>query len=385
MKILIFISNLGIGGVIRQVSYLAPGLKSRGHDVSVLALYESDSDWEHIWGRDSGRMTTLLEKKPGNVFSVAGMVELIGAALKLRRILTKEKVRVLYCVHGRYARFISWLAVSTVPGTELVWGVRGSIPPGGTGNYSNDSPISNYINKLISRSVPLMIANSEAGLDSEFKEGYRCPKGIVIDNGFDTDKFKPDPGARERQRKEWNIPGNAALIGVIARLYEDKGHITFLESCSRLLKERRDVRFVCVGDGEKAYREKLEILSRDLVLDDYLIWAGVKEDIPSALNAVDVLCSPSYSEGFPNVIGEAMACGVPCVVTDAGDSARIVGDLGIVVPPEDAEMLAEGLREALKKLQDFDSSQPRRRIIENFSIDRMVDKTEIALRGVPDG
>ena len=202
MKILIFISNLGIGGVIRQVSYLAPGLKSRGHDVSVLALYESDRDWEHIWGRDSGRITTLLAQKPGNNFTGAGVVGLIGAALKLRRILTEEKVRVLYCVHGRYARFISWLAVSTVPGAELVWGVRGLSHRAGPEAIPMKARRRHYINKLISRSVPLMIANSEAGLDSQLKEGYRYPKGIVIDNGFVA--LGNDYPAGQRPRSEYS-------------------------------------------------------------------------------------------------------------------------------------------------------------------------------------
>lgn len=275
MRILIFIQNLGMGGVIRQLSYLAPRLKKRGHDVSVLALYESDTHWEHIWGGEPIRIKTLLAQKPGNIFT--GVMGLIEATLELRRILEKEKVQILYSFSGHAARFISWLAVSTTSGTKLVWGVRGSLPATGPRSYSRNDSTALYINKWISSFVPLIIANSEAGLASRVKTGYRCAKGLVIDNGIDTDDFKPDPEARERLRREWDVCGSEALIGVIARLVLVKGHITFLEACSRLLTERRDVRFVCIGDGDKAYRKKLELMSRDLGLRDHLIWAGAKK------------------------------------------------------------------------------------------------------------
>ncbi|MFI5324419.1 MAG: glycosyltransferase, partial [Thermodesulfobacteriota bacterium] len=317
MKILIFIQNLKMGGVIRQLSYLAPRLKKKGHDVSILALYESNRDWEHMLDEESVRINTLIARKPENIFM--RIVGAIRATLELRRILMKERVQILYSFSGHNARLMSWFAVNTVSGTKLVWGVQGSSRASLPGARSHRDSIVFHINKRLSPFVPLLIANSRTGLASRVKRGYRCAKGLVIDNGFDTDKFRPDPEARERLRGEWDVSGNETLIGIIARLDPVKGHITFLEACSLLLKDRCAVRFVCIGNGSKSYRYKLELLSRDLGIGDYLIWAGAKEDISSVLNSLDVLCSSSYREGFPNVIGEAMACGVPCVVTDAGD------------------------------------------------------------------
>jgi len=111
-------------------------------------------------------------------------------------------------------------------------------------------------------------------------------------------------------------------------------------------------------------------------VSDWIIWAGVREDIEPVYNALDILCSSSYWEGFSNVIGEAMACGVPCVVTDVGDSAMIVGDQGIVVPPGDAKALAEGLKSMILKLDDFNHNDIRDRIIKKYTVEKMVDRTE---------
>lgn len=106
--------------------------------------------------------------------------------------------------------------------------------------------------------------------------------------------------------------------------------------------------------------------------------------MPTVLNSIDVLCSSSYSEGFPNVIGEAMACGKPCVVTDVGDSARIVGESGIAVPPGDPRLLANGMRTMLDGLSDMDPLKIRNIIVRNFGIEKMVDETEKALQDVLD-
>jgi glycosyltransferase involved in cell wall biosynthesis len=137
-----------------------------------------------------------------------------------------------------------------------------------------------------------------------------------------------------------------------------------------------------VGDGEEAYKKSLELSSRELGLSDRLIWAGFKKDMCSVFNALDVLCSASYGEGCPNVVGEAMACGVPCVVTNVGASAEIVGDLGIVVPSGDPKMLADGLLAMIERLPEIEPERLRSRIVENFSIEIMVDKTEKALENL---
>ena len=384
MRILIFIQNLGMGGVIRQLSYLAPQLKKRGHDVSVLALYENDRDWEHIRDGEPLEVRTLLRQESGTGF--LGAISAIKVVSELIRILKNENIEILYSMSGNTVRIISWVAARTLPDIKLVWGFRGSgrdiRPFGRIMKYT--LPL--YIHRWLSPSIPLAIANSYAGLSFRERSGHRFFRRTVVHNGIDTAGFKPDNEARSRLRSEWKVSGEEKLIGIAGRIVPSKGYPAFIEAASYILKERTDVRFVCTGSGGEAYRKEMELLGSEFGLDSRLIWAGVRMDMPSVYNAIDILCSSSNKgEGFPNVIGEAMACGKPCVVTDVGDSARIVGESGIAVPPGDPKLLANGMMTVLDGLSDMDPLKIRSRIVRNFGIEKMVDETEKALQDVLDG
>ena len=373
MKILFFIEHLGLGGVVRQVSILADHLGRRGHDVSLLALYTIDPHWNLV----SKVNFDVLTEKPEGLVSAG--IRFTKAALALRRLLKKTDIDILYSFQGPNARLIAWLATRGMANTQLVWGFQGA----GRRNTSRARDwklaLPSHLAKWVSGSVPLMIANSEAGYTHHKTGGYRCIKQLVINNGFDTDEFKPDSEARIRLRSQWKIK-NEALIGIVGRLFVLKGHRIFLEAAALLRKERTDVRFVIVGDGPD--KRELELLSHELGLTESVILPGARQDMPAVYNALDILCSSSYSEGLPNVIGEAMACGVPCVVTDVGDSAKIVGDQGVVVPAGDSQVLAKGLKTMLSKLNDIKPLEIRDRIVRHFSLENLVDATETALNQI---
>jgi glycosyltransferase involved in cell wall biosynthesis len=135
---------------------------------------------------------------------------------------------------------------------------------------------------------------------------------------------------------------------------------------------------VCIGHGQDTYVKELKDLTCKLGIENRVQWLQARPDVRAVYNALDVFCSASFSEGFPNVIGEAMACGRHCVVTDVGDSRLLVGDTGVVVPSNNVEALAEGL---LQKLDAADSMnlQARQRILGNFTVAHLGDKTEQAL------
>jgi glycosyltransferase involved in cell wall biosynthesis len=139
------------------------------------------------------------------------------------------------------------------------------------------------------------------------------------------------------------------------------------------------VRFVCIGDGPMDYKKKLYSLCEESGLSDFIIWAGLRSDMAAVYNALDIATSTSsYGEGFSNVIAEAMACGVPCVVTDVGDSALIVGDTGLVVPIKDPEALANGWMKMLKRLENnvyLNSKKTREKIVSNYSVELLIRKT----------
>lgn len=385
MRILFFLQCLGVGGVERQVFLLADHLVRRGHDVSIAALHVLDPRWRWFEGPASIRVQVFFPSTPRHVLSAAS--QLAGATLRLRSLLKREGVQLVYGTQRAISESIAWLATRGMPNTRLVWCSRGrggsSAVPYRRANWKMAGL--SRVCTWVSASVPLMISISEASRDYLQARGYRCPKTIVIHNGIDTDRFRPDADARVRVRTDWAILENETLIGLVGRLDPVKGHPVFLEAAATLARERTDVRFVCVGDGPEPYRGQLQRLGQSLGLTDQLIWAGSRQDMPAVYSALDIVCSTSYREGFNNVLGEAMACGVPCVVTDSSDPAKIVGNTGIVVPPGDPQALVEGLVTMMQELLKDQPRLLRERIAQNFSVETIVDATEKALLEVYHG
>jgi glycosyltransferase involved in cell wall biosynthesis len=160
-----------------------------------------------------------------------------------------------------------------------------------------------------------------------------------------------------------------------------KGHAVFLEAAAAI--PRPDVRFVCVGDGPATMAAALctEAGARGLGARFTLLPA--QAEAAAVFDALDVCTSAStFGEGFPNVVGEAMACAVPCVVSDVGDSAFIVGDTGLVVAPGDAAALAAAWTTLLEEgaaARRRRGEQARERVVANFALDRLVEDSIAAL------
>jgi glycosyltransferase involved in cell wall biosynthesis len=164
-----------------------------------------------------------------------------------------------------------------------------------------------------------------------------------------------------------------------------KDHPNFLKAAAILSKERQDVHFVCIGNGSENYKQQLHQLALELNISQRVIWTGGRSDMPAVYNALDIVCSASaYGEGFSNVIGEAMACGIPCVVTDVGDSAWIVGDTGLVVPPQNTEALKTAMSSLVENLKINGCCREyiRERILTQFSVEQLVLKTKVALENL---
>jgi glycosyltransferase involved in cell wall biosynthesis len=231
----------------------------------------------------------------------------------------------------------------------------------------------------LARFADAIIANSHAGREHHVALGYPAQKTVVISNGIDTKRFCPDPKARDRIRAQWGVSEHEKLIGLVGRLDPMKDHSNFLHAAALLVREEKQFRFVCVGDGPIEYRASLQELTRTLGLEKYIIWVSARADVSDIYSALDLLVnSSSFGEGFSNVIGEAMACGVPCVATNIGDSAWLVGNQGEVVPPKDPVALVN----AIEKLLDhkvFDPGQIRQRVVDQLSVNSLVANTEHVL------
>jgi glycosyltransferase involved in cell wall biosynthesis len=237
----------------------------------------------------------------------------------------------------------------------------------------------------LSRFADLIIVNSESGVRTHVALGYAPDRMVVISNGIDTSRFRPDPTAGRDLRRQWGIGQDVPVVGIVGRLHPVKDLATFLRASALVHGDVPLARFVCVGDGAAAYKAELQQLAHDLGLEHCVLWTGSDLRVPAVMNALDVLCSSSVGEGFPNVIGEAMACGKPCVVTDVGDSARLLADCGIVVPPRSPEVLGEALLAMLAfgpERRRLMGIHARTRVEDHFSIPRLVGETWSALESL---
>ena len=216
--------------------------------------------------------------------------------------------------------------------------------------------------------------------------GYAAEKSVVIANGVDCQRFRPDPEAYASVRRELGVAPGAFLIGLFARYHPTKDHGTFLSAAERLLHAGRSAEFVMAGDGVTRSNRALERQLAQRGLGDRVHLLGPRADMARLHASLDVLtCSSAFAESFPLVLAEAMACGVPCVTPDLGDAATIVGSTGRVIPPRDAHALAGAWMETIDLRPEHRAAlgnQARARVVELFSIDETARRYEAIYREV---
>lgn len=367
MDISFFIGTLNVGGAERQLVVLAKGLAGLGHRVTVITIFPGGQIADELLQSPAVKLLSLWPRRGGNV--ITRIFQLIISPVVLRRLVKGSDN--LYSML-EITNFIAWLATRFEVEPVLIWGIRSSNMEGHW-----KMAVFDRMCALVSPTVKLLIANSHAGLKCLLKRGYRPQRYLVIPNGIDTNRFQFNEELREKIRSEVGISSDQLLVGIVGRLNPMKDHQTFLRAAALVVKEIENIRFLCVGGGAAGYLNELRALSKKLGLDSQVVWLGERKDMPAIYSSLDLLVSSSYGEGFPNVIGEAMACGVPCVVTDVGDSAKIVGCNNRVVPPCDPKKLANVMIATIKEnITSECSMKYRERIIDNFSVQKMIDLTE---------
>lgn len=366
-KIVFLIRDLGYGGAQRQLVTLVKDLDKQKFDVTVLHFYSVAPLGKDLKERDIPVIS--LGKR--------GRWDLLGFSWRLIHHLKQVKPDLVHTYMDE-SNIIAILLKPFFPSTRIIWGIRRSHDPADSVDWLGN--ILGKLERLLSHAADLIIVNSHAGREDYLNYGFPAKKMVVVSNGIDTESFKPNRELGVKVRLEWGILENQILIGLVGRMYPQKDHPNFLRAAALLCKEYQDVCFVCVGTGpDKNYIQKMYQIAEELGISQRVIWAGVRADMPRVHNAIDIAVSASaFGEGFGNTIGEAMACGVPCVVTDVGDSAWIVGDTGIVVPPYNSVALATGIKRLieLKSEERTDiQEKARRKIIECFSVDNLVATT----------
>jgi len=201
----------------------------------------------------------------------------------------------------------------------------------------------------LSRMPRRIIYVSRDGRAKHGPVGFSTENGCVIPNGVDAEAFKPSAEARASVRAELGIDDGALLVGMVSRYHPMKDHANFLRAAALLSERHAGAHFMLVGRGADDDNAELRGLINELGLGGRTHLLGERHDVPRLTAALDIFSLSSYCESFPNVIGEAMACAVPCVVTDVGDAAWIVGETGRVVPVRDSRSLAQAWAEMVAR------------------------------------
>jgi glycosyltransferase involved in cell wall biosynthesis len=267
--------------------------------------------------------------------------------------------------------------VAKIAGVKcIIWGIR-------TTELDSGSKLTAWIRKLLallSYVIPAkIVCVAEASRNKHIALGYDTPKMVMIGNGFESEQLQSSPQQRSELRSSVCLKDEDIVIGTLGRLSQEKGQDVFVRSAGMIAQEYSNVRFLMVGRGLEPVDEALMQWINAIGFADRFVLMGERRDVAVVLSAMDIFCLPSRSEGFPNVLGEAMAMGLPCVSTDVGDAGVLLGDTGILVQKDDYEALAVGLKQMLDMSEDERTAlgeRARLRVQNEFTLEQMRKKFE---------
>ncbi len=288
------------------------------------------------------RLETRLEKLNIPVFNLnmkPGRIPTPAQVWRLLAIVRRCEPHVIqgWMYHGSIAAQLSRVCVARR--ARVLWGIH---------SCNSDLSLEKRLTAAVIRTCKMLSSRPNqiiyVSLESRRQHermGFKADKACVISNGFDIMRFAPSAQVKMEVRGELGLQADQLLIGHVGRFHPMKDHVTFLGAACKLLKSHPGAKFLLIGRGVNAENQALRDLLTRYELNGSIHLLGERSDTSRLICTLDICSlSSSYGESFPLVIGEAMACGVPCVVTDVGDSARLVGNTGLVVPPGKPEALA---------------------------------------------
>lgn len=331
------IPDLAIGGAERALVRLLESLDRTSFVSLVVTLRGGGALVEHA-ERTGARVVSLDMRR---------RMPSPRAVLRLRAALRAFAPDVVqgWMYHGNIA---AWFGARLLdPRPAVAWNIRQSLA-----SLVHERPVTRLAiraNALLSSRVERIVNNSRASAVQHAALGFDASRVVVVPNGVDTALFRPDPVARIALRTKLGLRSDTFLVGMIARAHPVKRHDLFLAAVAAAVSSGLDVHALLVGRGTAPASTKITQFVATAGLTGRVHLLGERTDIELVLPGLDVLVSASgWAEGFPNAIAEAMACGVPCVVTDTGDCADLLGAAGAVVPPGDGAALAAALVELLR-------------------------------------
>ncbi len=320
---------------------------------------------------DIGKVGQQLEASGVDVvaLNMTSIFDVLRVLNKLFKIIKLRQPQIIQ-TWMYHADLLGGMAARLAGKRNIIWGIRGtSIPQRGL----STTRLVVSLCSLLSHWIPaLIVCCAKSARNAHSVLGYDQRKMTVINNGYDLKPFNISPQAREQSRVSFGFNKNDIVVGTVGRFDPLKDYGNFIRAASEVVRCNRNAKFLMVGRGLNTNNDILQQWIEKTGLKDRFVLAGEREDIPYCLACLDIFCLSSISEGFPNVVCEAMASGVPCVVTNVGDAAGIVADTGIVVAPGDSVALADALMSLLGK-DECERSElgtlARKRIEAHYSIE----------------
>jgi glycosyltransferase involved in cell wall biosynthesis len=368
MKILHIIPGLPTGGAEMMLSKLLSVIDRDIFEPVVISLTDYGSLGNNIKKLNIPVYKMEMNAVLPNPFHVWRFIKLI------RKINPELLQGWMY--HGNLAALLAkWVLPNYVP---LLWNIRHT--PDDLKKEKHTTARVIRLGARLSSRPNRIIYNSNVSAQKHESMGYSDKHKKIIPNGFNCEQFKPFNNAHLQLRRLLGLKEDTLLIGLIARYHIMKDHVTFLHSAGRLIMMYPNVHFVLVGYGVDKTNHLLIKLIEDLKITKNIHLLGERMDVDEITAGLDIACSSSsWGESFSNAIGEAMACGKPCVVTDIGDSAWIIGDTGIVIKPRDEKALTKAWVTLIELGSEGRARlgwSARQRVIEHFSINIVVKQYE---------
>ncbi|HEY7809912.1 MAG TPA: glycosyltransferase [Allosphingosinicella sp.] len=371
MRVLHVIGGVGPGGAETLMYRLVTRPSPVRHEVICMG----DEDWYSEPLRASGITVHYLK--------VRSVSTGLRAVLRLWRLIRSIDADV---VQGwMYRSNLLGSLGARMAGKPSVWSIHcASLEP-----LSRSARNWVYASGAVARWVPDFIVNcSRRSAAMHAGLGFDRARGAVIPNGYATEAFKPDPEARKRVRDSLGIREDEFLVGAVSRWHPEKDIPNLLAALGKVRDRGTPVRCLLVGHELTPENPLLTQAIADRGLEEIAIPLGRRADVAAIMSTLDVHVLPSRSEAFPNVVGEAMLCATPCIVTDVGDAAYMVGETGWTAPPQSPDALAgriveaRALWEADGQVWDARRQAARARIADNFSLQQMAAGYEEVWRSV---
>ena len=364
IKVLHVITGLGSGGAEHMLLRLLSTMDRDRYENHMVNLTRNDTLEPKFRAHGVPVYGLDFRNRLSDVIQLSKFIRLVG---KVQPDLVQT-----WMYHGD---LIGGLA-SRLAGTQpILWGIHHSNLDQNK-NKRTTLWVARACARLSHRIPNKIIACSKTAADNHIRFGYTDDRFVIIPNGFDLEAFKPDSATRGIVRRELGISEDSLLIGMMARFDPQKDHVGFLRAAIAIAEKHPHAHFLLCGKNVDWNNEELANIIGASPFQGRFSLLGYRDDVARLYAALDIHVLCSHGEAFPNVLGEAMACGVPCIAADVGDCAYIVGDTGLIYQAGDHDALINCMEIMILPDRRRLGLMARRRINTLFSIDSVAKTYE---------